>query len=130
MSQFTPINIPEENNLPLVIHFTRTSPTFSRQARIEALEVLIDRCSRAIETCLEATDAALATIDEGDKHRASLNKIRADLPADVHRNLAEMTDAVRARGREELEVIGSNLRTLMSCKREAQQGLAETRRTA
>ncbi|MCJ1266817.1 hypothetical protein MMC22_006702 [Lobaria immixta] len=105
MSQFTPINIPQENNLPLVIYFTRTSPTFSRQARIEALELLIDRCSRAIETCLDATDATLATIDEGDKHRASLNSIRADLPADMHRNLAQMTDAVRARSREELEAI-------------------------
>ena len=122
MSQFTPINIPQENNLPLVIYFTRTSPTFSRQARIEALELLIDRCSRAIEACLDATDATLATIDEGDKHRASLNNIRADLPADMHRNLAQMTDAVRARSREELEAIGRNLRTLMSCKREAEQG--------
>ncbi|MCJ1264761.1 hypothetical protein MMC22_004636 [Lobaria immixta] len=130
MSRFTPINIPQENNLPLVIHFTRTSPTFSRQARIEALQGLVNRCSRAIESCLEAIDEALATIEQGDKHRTSLNDIRAEMPADLHRGLSQMTEDVQMRTREDVEAIGRSLRTLIDCKRGAEQGLAEARRAA
>lgn len=119
---FTPINIPQESNLPLVIEFTRTSPSFNREARIAALEGLVVRCSRAIDTCLEASDAALVTIETGEKHYARLDDIRADLPASVHRSFAEMTELVRAYSRAELEAIGRNLRALRDCKREAELG--------
>ncbi|MCJ1266818.1 hypothetical protein MMC22_006703 [Lobaria immixta] len=129
MSQLIPIYIPQENNILLIIQFTRTSSTFSRQLRIEGLESLVDRCSRAIETCLEARDAAFATIEEGAKHRASLFDIRSDLTWDMHRNLVQMADDVRARNRKELEAIGRDLRRLMSCKRKAERGLAEAKRT-
>ena len=122
MSGFTPISIPCENNLPLVIHFTRTSPTFSRQARIEALQGLIERCSRAINTCTEAIDGALRTIDTGDKHLARLNDIRAELPAEVYQEFAKMTKDVNSHSRGELEAIGQNLKALSDCKREAEQG--------
>ena len=122
MSQLIPIYIPQENNLLLIIQFTRESSTFSRQLRIEGLESLVDRCSRAIETCLEARDAAFVTIEEGNKYRASLFDIRSDLTWDMHRNLVQMADDVRARNRKELEAIGRDLRRLMSCKRKAERG--------
>lgn len=122
MSQFIPFNIIQENSLSLVIHLTLTNSTISRQARIEALQRLVDACSRAIESCLDASDATLANIDEEDKYRAKLNDIRTDLPADVRRTLAQVTDTVRRRSREEFEAIGRNVRTLRGCKREAEQG--------
>lgn len=122
MSRFIPISIPQESNLPLIIQFTLTSPTYTRQARINALQGLINRCTRAIDTCLEASDVALASIDEGDKHRARLNAIRAELPADVYRGLTEATEQVKAYSQGELEAIGRNLRELRNCKRDAEQG--------
>lgn len=122
MSRLPPITIPQESNLPLVIEFTRESPTFTRQARIDALEGLVERCSRAINTCLEATDTALATIETGDQHRARLDRARADLPADIYRGFFKMTDDVRQHSRAELEAIGRNLRALRECKRAAEQG--------
>lgn len=119
MSRFTPSNILQENSLSLVIYFTRTSPKLSRQARIEALQGLVDACSRAIECCL---DAALAVINEEDKYCDNLIDIGADLPADVRPTLAQMTDIVGRHSRDEVEAIRRDVRTLKDCRIEAEQG--------
>lgn len=115
------MNIPQEYNLPVVIRFTRTSPSFSRQERIDALEGLVDRCSRAINTCLEASREAMVTVALGTRHRASLNSM-SDLPANLQRQLVQLTEQLEAASRLEVDAIEQNLRSLGACKMEAEQG--------
>lgn len=122
MSQCTPIDGSQEKSLLLIIQFTRTSPSFGRQRRIEALEQLVDRCSRNIRTNIDINEAALNTINISNQHRACLDAIRGDLTAEVHRQSVQTTDKMQVYAREELEVLGRALGTLRVCMREAEQG--------
>lgn len=122
MSRSYKANILQERNLPLVIQFARTSPTFNRHERIEALEGLVARCLRAIDTCLAAFEMAWSNIEIGAQHLASLEAIRADLPPDEHCGLTQMAGKVHADNREELDAIRRNLEALRACKQDAEQG--------
>ncbi|MCJ1266936.1 hypothetical protein MMC22_006821 [Lobaria immixta] len=64
MSQCTPTGGPQEKSLLLVIQFTRTSPSFDRQKRVEALQQLVHRCSRDIRTNIDINEAALNSINK------------------------------------------------------------------
>lgn len=117
-----PPSTPQEKNLLLIIKFTRTSPSFGRQKRIEALQKLVDRCTIEIQSNIATNEAALRRITTGNEHRDYLNAIRAVLPAVAHREFVQMTDQMWVYSREELDILGRTLGTLRICKREAEQG--------
>ncbi|MCJ1423079.1 hypothetical protein MMC29_000960 [Sticta canariensis] len=138
MPRLTPIRpAPEENvprvgqisrALPLLIEFTRTSPTFSRQERIFELQGLIDRCTRAIEICFDDSNEAKDCIYESEKHHARIIQIRMGFTRFDRLKLTIDAMNIKAGSSGEHAALQRNLTALRECKDKAEIALAEARK--
>lgn len=116
MSRLTAISVP----LDLVLRFTRTSPTLTRQARIDAFQGLIDRCNGIMGHCINAQVAACETYNMGETHLERLNALHANLPPDVHGKLASMAEQLKTHSAEELEAVKQDLKGLLDVRLDAE----------
>lgn len=116
MSRLTPISVP----LDLILQFTRTSPTFTRQARIVAFQELINLCNRMMDHRLKAQRAVFETYGIGKAHLERLNAIRANLPSDVHGKFATMTEQVKTHSEKEVEAAERDLNGLLDVRLDAE----------
>lgn len=106
--------------LPLLIEFTRTSPTFSRQERIFELQGLIDRCSRAIDICFDDSNEAKDYIYESEKHHKRIIQIRMGFPRFDRLKFTLDTINMKAWSRVEHAALERNLKALKECKDKAE----------
>ena len=119
-SSSTP-TIPAERNLPVVIQFTRTSPSYTPTARLAALRSLVQRITRARAGAISARADAMRTLEQGHRYTEQLGGMRG-LPSDTARVFGGMTTRVVAEKRIEVGKIEREISALDECLREAEMG--------